>query len=404
MPVYKWVGRTRDGTVKKGTMDAPNEGVVNAQLRAQRITPTSVTKSLGDIKITIPGFKPKVKTKDLVVFTRQFATMIDAGLPLVQCLDILGTQQDNPTFKEVILKVKEDVEAGNTFADALGRHPQVFDRLYANLVNAGEIGGILDTIMNRLAAYIEKAMNLKKKVKGAMVYPSTVVGVAVIVVAVILIFVIPVFEKMFSGVGKTLPAPTLFVIALSDFLKKYILFILFAVFLFATAIKRVNRTERGQLFFDRILLRSPVFGPLLRKVAVAKFTRTLGTLVSSGVPILEGLDVVAKTAGNRVIELAIQKTRESISEGRTIAEPLKETKVFPPMVVQMIAVGEATGALDQMLGKIADFYDTEVDEAVGALTAALEPLLMVFLGGTIGGLVIAMYLPVFQMAGAVGGG
>ncbi len=404
MPMYKWEGRTRDGQVRKGTIEAPNEAVVTAQLRAQRIMPTKIKKSLGAVEIKIPGLKPKVKTKDIVVFTRQFATMIDAGLPLVQCLEILGGQQENPTFKEVILKVKEDVESGSTFADALAKHPRIFDRLYVNLVNAGEVGGILDTILNRLAAYIEKAMNLRKKVKGAMVYPATVVGVAVLVVAIILIFVIPVFQQMFAGVGKSLPAPTLMVIALSEFTQKYFIFILLLLFVLGFVFKRIYRTEKGKYAFDRMFLRSPIFGQLIRKVAVAKFTRTLGTLISSGVPILEGLDVVARTAGNAVIEEAIYKTRESISEGRTIAEPLKETKVFPPMVVQMIAVGEATGALDQMLSKIADFYDQEVDEAVGALTAMIEPLLMVFLGGTIGGLVIAMYLPVFTMAGAISGG
>ena len=404
MPVYKWEGRARDGKVRKGTLEAPNEAVVTAQLRSQGILPTRIKKSVGQIEVKIPGFKPKVKTKDIVVFTRQFATMIDAGLPLVQCLEILSSQQENPTFKEVILKVKEDVEAGSTFADALAKHPKVFDRLYVNLVNAGEVGGILDTILNRLAAYIEKAMNLRKKVKGAMVYPAAVVGVAVLVVAIILIWVIPVFQQMFAGVGKTLPAPTLFVIALSEFTKRYFLFMLIALFVLSFLFRRVYRTEKGRVFFDRLFLKAPVFGQLIRKVAVAKFTRTLGTLISSGVPILEGLDVVSRTAGNAIIEQAIIKTRESISEGRTIAEPLKETKVFPPMVVQMIAVGEATGALDQMLGKIADFYDTEVDEAVSALTSLIEPLLMVFLGGTIGGLVVAMYLPVFQMAGAVSGG
>ncbi len=404
MPVFKWEGRTRDGSIRKGSMDAVSEAVVTAQLRAQRIMPTKVKKSVGDVEIKIPGLKPKIKTKDIVVFTRQFATMIDAGLPLVQCLEILGNQQENPTFKEVILKIKEDVESGNTFADALSKHPKAFDRLYVNLVNAGEVGGILDTILNRLAAYIEKAMNLRKKVRGAMVYPSTVVAVAIIVVAIILIFVIPVFQSMFGGMGKSLPAPTLFVIALSNFVKKYILAIVLAFFAMAFVFRRVYATEKGQMFFDKIFLRLPIFGGLIRKVAVAKFTRTLGTLISSGVPILEGLDVVAKTAGNRVVELAILKTRESISEGRTIAEALQETKVFPPMVVQMIAVGEATGALDQMLAKIADFYDTEVDEAVNALTAAIEPLLMVFLGGAIGGLVVAMYLPVFQMAGTISGG
>ncbi len=404
MPMYKWEGRTRDGQVRKGTIEAPNEAVVTAQLRAQRIMPTKIKKSLGAVEIKIPGLKPKVKTKDIVVFTRQFATMIDAGLPLVQCLEILGGQQENPTFKEVILKVKEDVESGSTFADALAKHPRIFDRLYVNLVNAGEVGGILDTILNRLAAYIEKAMNLRKKVKGAMVYPATVVGVAILVVAIILIFVIPVFQQMFAGVGKSLPAPTLMVIALSEFTQKYFIFILLLLFALGFVYKRIYRTEKGKYAFDRMFLRAPIFGQLIRKVAVAKFTRTLGTLISSGVPILEGLDVVARTAGNAVIEEAIYKTRESISEGRTIAEPLKETKVFPPMVVQMIAVGEATGALDQMLSKIADFYDQEVDEAVGALTAMIEPLLMVFLGGTIGGLVIAMYLPVFTMAGAISGG
>jgi type IV pilus assembly protein PilC len=404
MPIYKWEGKIRDGSVKKGTMEAANEAVVTAQLRGQKIMPTKIKKSVGAVEIKIPGLKPKVKTKDLVVFTRQFATMIDAGLPLVQCLEILSGQQENPTFKEIIGQVKEDVESGNTFADALGKHPKAFDRLYVNLVNAGEMGGILDTILNRLAAYIEKAMNLRKKVKGAMVYPSTVVAVAVIVVSIILIFVIPVFQQMFGGMGKSLPAPTLLVIALSEFLKKYFLFILIAVFVLAGIMKRVYRTERGRMAFDRMFLKLPIFGDLIRKVAVAKFTRTLGTLISSGVPILEGLDVVAKTAGNAVVEQAVLKTRDSISEGRTIAEPLQETKVFPPMVVQMIAVGEATGALDQMLNKIADFYDTEVDEAVSALTSAIEPLLMVFLGGTIGGIVIAMYLPVFSMAGAMSGG
>jgi type IV pilus assembly protein PilC len=403
MPVYAWEGRTRDGSVRKGTMEAATEAAVNAQLRAQKIIATKVKKSAAAMEIKLPGFKPKVKIKDLVVFTRQFATMIDAGLPLVQCLEILSSQQENSTFKEILLKVKEDVEAGNTFAESLGKHPKVFDRLYVNLVAAGEVGGILDTILSRLAAYIEKAMNLRKKVKGAMVYPATVVAVAVLVIAVILIYVIPVFQSMFAGAGKSLPAATLFVIALSDFTKKYFLFMLIALFLLGAAFKRVYRTEKGSVFFDRMFLRLPIFGPLIRKVAVAKFTRTLGTLVSSGVPILEGLDVVARTAGNRIVEAAILKTRESISEGRTIAEPLKETKVFPPMVVQMIAVGEATGALDQMLSKIADFYDTEVDDAVHALTAAIEPMLMVFLGGAIGGLVVSMYLPVFQMAGTVAG-
>ncbi|PLX43252.1 MAG: pilus assembly protein PilC [Deltaproteobacteria bacterium] len=403
MPKFKWEGRNKQGTVQSGVLEAVNENVARASLGAQGIKINKISKSLGDIEISIPGLKQKIKSADLVIFTKQFATMIDAGLPLVQCLDILSTQQPNLTFKKVLVKVKEDVESGSTFAEALGKHPMVFDRLYVNLVAAGEVGGILDTIMNRLAAYIEKAMNLKKKVKGAMVYPASVLGVAIIVGAVILIWVIPVFQKLFASGGKALPAPTQFVINLSEFVQSYFLLILVVLVAFIMIIKRVYRTEKGRAAFDRAFIRMPIVGPLIRKVSVAKFTRTLGTLISSGVPILEGLDVVAKTAGNVVVERAIMMTRESISEGRTIAEPLEETKVFPPMVVQMISVGEATGALDQMLSKIADFYDTEVDEAVAALTSAIEPLLMVFLGGTIGGLIIAMYLPVFTMAGAVAG-
>jgi len=403
MPKFKWEGKNKQGTAQSGVLEAKNESVARASLSAQGIKVNKISKSIGDIEINIPGLKQKIKTADLVIFTKQFATMIDAGLPLVQCLDILSSQQPNLTFKKVLVKVKEDVESGSTFAEALGKHPNVFDRLFVNLVAAGEVGGILDTIMNRLAAYIEKAMNLRKKVKGAMVYPASVLGVAVIVVAVILIWVIPVFQQLFSAGGKALPAPTQFVINLSEFVQSYFLMILGVLVIFIIVVKKVYKTEKGRAAFDKAFIKMPIVGPLIRKVAVAKFTRTLGTLLSSGVPILEGLDVVAKTAGNVVVERAIMMTRESISEGRTIAEPLEETKVFPPMVVQMISVGEATGALDQMLAKIADFYDTEVDEAVAALTSAIEPLLMVFLGGTIGGLIIAMYLPVFTMAGAVAG-
>ena len=403
MPNYVWQGKTKGGSLQKGTIAAPNPDAAKQQLTGQGIKVESIKSAGVQLKLNFGFIKQKVKIKDLVIFTRQFATMIDAGLPLVQCLEILSSQQPNLTFKAILLKVKEDVESGSTFADALGKHPSVFDRLYVNLVAAGEVGGILDTILQRLATYIEKRVALQKKVKGAMVYPSTVMAVAVIVISIILIWVIPVFQTMFTGAGKQLPAPTLFVIALSAFVKSYFLFILAAVMLLGFALKSVYRTEKGRFLFDKLFLRLPVFGILLKKVAVAKFTRTLGTLVSSGVPILEGLDVVAKTAGNMVVEAAIMKTRESISEGRTIAEPLSETKVFPPMVVQMISVGEATGALDQMLNKIADFYDSEVDEAVGALTSAIEPLLMIFLGGAIGGLIIAMYLPIFTMAGAISG-
>ncbi len=399
MPKFSWKGRTKSGAIQKGIIEAVDQNAANAQLTGQGIREIKLNRNF---EINIPGLKQRVTTKDMVVFTRQFATMIDAGLPLVQCLDILSSQQDNATFKVVLLKVKEDVESGSTFADALAKHPKIFDRLYVNLVAAGEVGGILDTILNRLAVYIEKKMALAKKVKGAMVYPATVVSVAVIVISIILIWVIPVFQQMFSGAGQDLPMPTQIVIALSDFLKSYFLFVILGFVVFVGILRAIYRTNKGRYLFDKMFLRLPIFGPLIRKVAVAKFTRTLGTLVSSGVPILEGLDVVAKTAGNVIIEAAIMKTRESISEGRTIAEPLAETNVFPPMVVQMISVGEATGALDQMLNKIADFYDDEVDDAVSSLTAAIEPLLMVGLGGSIGAIIIAMYLPIFSMAGTIG--
>lgn len=354
-------------------------------------------------KIKFPGGGKKIETKDLVVFTRQFATMIDSGLPLVQCLDILSSQQENKTFKEILIKVKESVESGSTFADALSKHPKAFDQLYVNLVAAGEAGGILDTILNRLAAYIEKAMKLKKQVKGAMVYPITIMAIAVIVVGVILVFVIPTFAKMFADFGGELPAPTKFVIALSNFLKKYIIVIIAAFFAAKVAFSKYYATASGRKAIDQLALKLPVVGPLIRKVSTAKFTRTLGTMISSGVPIMDGLEIVAKTAGNVVVEKAIYDVRQAISEGKTMAEPLAACGVFPPMVVQMISVGEATGAMDAMLNKIADFYDDEVDDAVGALTSMMEPLLMVFLGTTVGGLVIAMYLPIFKLAGAVGG-
>lgn len=405
MAKFSWEGKNRTGQVQKGEMDAPNEAAVNAQLRRNGIMPTKV-KERGkglDVELKIPGFAPKITTKDLVVFTRQFATMIDAGLPLVQCLDILGRQQDNKTFKGILVNVKEAVESGSTFADALKKHPKAFDDLYVNLVAAGEVGGILDTILNRLAAYIEKALKLKKQVKSAMTYPTTIIGIAVLVIAVILVFVIPAFEKMFADFGGSLPMPTQIVINISNFIQKYILVIIAGIFLTIWGVKRIYRTKAGRAAIDRWALKVPVFGILIRKVAVAKFTRTLGTMISSGVPILDGLDIVAKTAGNKTVETAIYKVRQSISEGKTIAEPLEESGVFPPMVCQMIAVGEQSGAIDTMLNKIADFYDDEVDDAVSNLTAMMEPLLMLFLGTTVGGLVIAMYLPIFKLAGTVGG-
>ena len=404
MGKFKWEGTTKSGQSMKGEMEAPNEQAVQAQLRRQGISPGNI-KEAGkgfDMELKIPGFEPKVTTKDLVVFTRQFATMIDAGLPLVQCLDILGKQQENKTFKANLTQVKEDVESGSTFADALKKHPNAFDTLYINLVAAGEIGGILDTILNRLAAYIEKAMKLKKKVKSAMTYPATIIGIAVLVIAVILVFVIPQFQSMFESFGSTLPLPTLIVIAISDFLQNYIFVIIGVCYGTAWGLKRIYKTPKGQLFMDALFLKLPVMGVLIRKVAVAKFTRTLGTMISSGVPILDGLDIVAKTAGNKIVENAIYKVAQSISEGKTIAEPLEQSGVFPPMVCQMIAIGEQSGSIDTMLNKIADFYDDEVDDAVGNLTAMMEPMLMLFLGTTVGGLVVAMYLPIFKMASAIG--
>ncbi len=402
MPKFAWEGKTKTGTAMSGELEAPNEAFVLAQLRRQQITPVKVKPKPREFRIKMPGSRG-VGRKELAIFTRQFATMIDAGLPLVQCLDILAGQQTNETFKTVITKVKEDVESGSTFADALGKHPKVFDSLYVNLVAAGEVGGILDTILARLAAYIEKALKLSKQIKGAMVYPATILSVALVVTAVLLLYVIPIFAKMFTEGGQALPGPTQFVVDLSSYARKYFLVVVAAIILLVVAIRLYYKRENGRRNIDRLLLKVPVLGSLIQRIAVARFSRTLGTMVSSGVPILESMDIVAKSAGNKIIEEAIFRARASISEGKTIAEPLAESKVFPGMVTQMVSVGEATGALDAMLNKIADVYDEEVDAAVAALTALLEPALMVFLGVVIGGLVMAMYLPVFKMAGAIGG-
>jgi type IV pilus assembly protein PilC len=403
MPVYLWKARTRQGTIKKGEVEASNDAAVMAQLRAQMLLPVSVKAKAKDISEYLPFLRPGIRTKELVIFTRQFATMIDAGLPLVQCLEILGDQQDNRTFKEIIREVKSDVEQGSTFADALRKHEKPFDSLYVNLVQAGEIGGILDTIMNRLAVYLEKADALARKVKGAMVYPTTVLVVAVLVVVLMLVKIIPTFEKMFADFGGQLPGPTQVVINLSHWMQNWLGFFMVVtgavLVAYFQARKRVPKFRRAT---DMLALKLPVFGPLLRKVAVARFSRTLGTMVASGVPILDGLDIVAKTAGNMVIEEALYDVKAAISEGKTIAEPLSESQVFPGMVVQMIAVGEETGAMEGMLSKIADFYDDEVDAAVDALTAMLEPAMMVVLGGTVGGLLVAMYLPIFKIAETVG--
>jgi len=400
MAVFVYTGRTRGGQTITGEMDAPSREAVVGKLRSQQIVATAVRTKPRDI--TIPGFGGGVNEKEIVIFTRQFATMIDAGLPLVQCLEILASQQENKVFKKALTEIRTSVEGGLTFAAALKQHPKIFSSLYANMVEAGEAGGILDTILNRLAAYMEKAMALKRKVKSAMIYPSTIVTVAVVVVIFLLVFVIPTFKAMFEGFGATLPLPTLIVLELSRIVRGYFLVGIGAFVAAVIGLRWWYGTPSGRLAIDRFLLRSPIFGMLIRKVAVAKFTRTLGTLISSGVAILDGLDITARTAGNKVVEQAVLRTRASIAEGKTIAEPLKASGVFPPMVVQMIAVGEQTGALDAMLGKIADFYDEEVDTAVTNLTALLEPMLMVFLGIVIGGVVIAMYLPIFKLVTVVG--
>ena len=401
MPVYKWEGKTTKGAVKKGEMEGPSEAAVRIHLRQQNIIPTKISSKGKEINISLP-FKKKVKQKSVAIFTRQLATMIDAGLPLVQSLEILSSQQETKTFKDILRGIKEDVEGGSTFAGALKKHPATFNELYTNLVVAGEEGGILDNILNRLASYIEKSEALKKKVKSALVYPATIIAVAVIVVMILMIFVIPVFETMFKSAGNALPLPTLIVVTLSKMIKKYVLIVIPALILFFYLFKKYYQTQNGKSVIDRIVLKLPVFGLLIRKIAVARFSRTLGTLVSSGVPILDGLTIVSRTAGNKTIETAILNARSSIREGETIAEPLGRSNIFPPMVIQMISVGESTGALDSMLSKIAEFYEEEVDVAVTNLTSLLEPLLMCFLGVVIGGVVIAMYLPIFNMASAVG--
>ncbi len=399
MATFIWEGKTRQGESRTGTMEADNADAVIERLRAQQIQASKVKKKPTEIHIKIGT---GITTKEVVVFTRQFATMIDAGLPLVQCLEILGSQQQNVHFKKVIMTVKGDVESGSTLADALGKHKKVFDDLYVNLVAAGEVGGILDTILNRLASYMEKNLRLVRQVKGAMVYPASVVVIAILVTAVLLLKVIPVFEKMFMDFGRALPAPTQFVIDLSNALRAHFLETVIGIIVFALLFRAGVRTQRGRMIFDKVSLKSPVFGDLLRKVAVAKFTRTLGTMISSGVPILDALQITAHSSGNKVVEHAVMYARERISEGRTMADPLAETGVFPAMVVQMIAVGESTGAMDAMLQKIADFYEEEVDVAVAALTALIEPIMMVVLGVLLGGLIISMYLPIFSIADAVG--
>jgi type IV pilus assembly protein PilC len=403
MPVYLWEGKNRSNQIQKGELEAIGVDAVKAYLNRMRIIPSTIKKKPKDLFASVAFLQPQVKEADIIIFCRQFSTMIDAGLPIVQCMDILQSQQENPTFKRMLKQIKESVESGSTLAESLKKYPKHFDNLFVNMVAAGEAGGILDVILKRLSGYMEKAAKLKRKVKGAMVYPAITISVAVMVVIVIMVFVIPVFQKMFAEFGSALPAPTQIVINMSSFVKSKIHYLIIAVVLFIIALRKYYKTEKGRLSVDAFMLKLPVFGMLLRKVAVAKFTRTMGTMLSSGVAILEALDIVAKTSGNRVIENAIYSVRSGISEGRTMADPLLASGVFPPMVCQMISVGESTGALDAMLEKIADFYDEEVDQAVENLTAMIEPLMIVFLGVIVGGLIVAMYLPIFKMAGAVGG-
>lgn len=402
MPVYLWQAETRKGEKKKGEIDAANEAALRGILRRQGLASITIKPKPKDLADYLPFLKKKVKEKEIVIFCRIFSTMINAGLPLIQCLELLAQQEQNKTFAKVIRSIKEDIEGGSTLSDALKKHPQIYDDLFVNLVSAGESGGILDVILQRLSNYMEKAMKLKSKVKGAMTYPASVLVISIAVVALLLVKVIPVFKKMFEGFGSELPGPTQFLINVSEVAQKYFLVAIVAVAVAVYAFRRFYKTEKGTLLIDDLILKAPVFGPLLKKVAVARFSRTMATMMASGVPILEGLAIVSKTAGNKIIENALMRVRKSISEGKTIAEPLTETGIFPPMVVQMIAVGEATGALDTMLGKIADFYDDEVDAAVDAMTALLEPFMMVFLGGVVGGMIIAMYLPIFKMASVVG--
>ena len=401
MAEFAWEARARSGEVRKGVMEADNEDAVNQRLRQQQLNPVKVKKKAKDITITIGS---GVTTKDLVTFTRLFATMIDAGLPLVQCLEILSGQQTNKIFAGVLRDVKNSVEQGASFSDALRKHPKVFDELFVNLVHAGEVGGILDTIMQRLSVYLEKRQKLVRQVRGAMVYPSIVIVIAGGVMTVLLTFVIPAFERMFAdfGGGKdALPKLTQIIVALSHGFVSYLPFIVVAVLIAIGAFIYTYRTPAGKRAVHAGLLKAPIMGPVLRKIAVARFTRTLGTLLQSGVPILDALDICARTAGNVVIESGIQHVRTKISEGKNMAEPLAETKVFPDMVVQMIAVGEQTGALDQMLNKIADFYEEETDIAVAAMTSAIEPILMVGVGGMVGVVLISMYLPIFSLAGNI---
>jgi type IV pilus assembly protein PilC len=402
MPIYIWKGRDSKSGIVSGELTAENEAAVIEALRKRNIIVSSVRNKPKDLMNMSFG-AAKVATKDISIFTRQFATMINAGLPLVQCLEILGSQNDKPAMRKVIEQIKTDVEGGSTLAEAMKRQKSTFNELYINMAAAGEAGGILDNILNRLAIYLEKNEALVGKVKRSMIMPVILISVCIGAAAILLIFVIPIFEKMFAGMGAKLPGPTLFVVALSKFLQKWIIAIIVVVIGAVVGIQKWYKTDKGQLFLDTWMLKIPVLGDLQQKSAIARFARTLGTLLSSGVAIMDALEITAKTAGNRVVSDAIMFARKSIGGGETISGPLKTMKIFPPMVVQMVAVGEATGGLDEMLNKIADFYDEEVDGAVEGLTAAMEPIIMVVLGLGIGGMVVAMYLPIFSMTSAMMG-
>ncbi len=399
MPAYVWKGKTRDGKAVAGEKVADNKESVMALLRREQILVSSV-KEKGK-EMALPKLGGGVPTKALAIFTRQFSVMIDAGLPLVQCLEILGGQQENKTFGRVLQQTRMDVEGGASLADAMRKHPKAFDDLFTNMIAAGEAGGILDTILKRLATYIEKNVKLKSQVKGAMVYPISVIAIAAIVIMVILWKVIPTFAAMFEGLGAQLPLPTRIVIALSNWVVRGLPFIIVGVILLVIAFRRYYATYGGRRVVDRTVLRAPIFGVLMQKIAVARFCRTLGTLISSGVPILDGLEITARTAGNAIVEDAIMVVRKGVESGLTLAQPLRETGVFPQMVVQMIGVGEQTGALDAMLNKVADFYEEEVDQAVANLLTMMEPIMIFFLGGTVGGIIVAMYLPIFSMISAL---
>lgn len=400
MPTFTYSARTPAGEVQSGEVELASRDEVVGFLRRRRLVPLEIEQKRQSL--SLPTIGTGVRTRDVVIFTRQFATMINSGLPLVQSLDILAKQTENKVLRKVIEQVLYDVESGQTLAGALRAHPKIFTDLFVNMVAAGEEGGIIDTILNRLALFLEKADTLTRKIKGAMIYPAVIMTVAAGAVATLLIFVIPTFQEMFASAGVALPAPTRMVIALSELLQARWYVFLGAIIAAAFLLRHYYRTPNGQLVIDRLLLRAPILGNLLRKTAIARLTRTLGTLVSSGVAILDGLEITARTAGNRVLHDAIMESRKSIAGGETISEPLRRAGVFPPMVVQMINVGEQTGGLDEMLGKIADFYDDEVDTAVAALLSALEPVMIVFIGIIVGGMIVAMYLPIFDMVNAVG--